>query len=95
MKMKKEKSFRGCQSCRREMEKIIKNGKNTRDDADDTEDGDDNNNNNNKNKNDTLCNSMKGDGAVGMRVDVFWPKEKKYYRGIVRLTQTLRGTTHR
>ena len=36
-----------------------------------------------KNENDTLCNSMKGDGAVGMRVDVFWPKEKKYYRGIV------------
>jgi hypothetical protein len=80
----RKKAFEGANLCRREMEKIIKNGKNTRDDADDTEDGDDNNNNNNnKNKNDTLCNSMKGDGAVGMRVDVFWPKEKKYYRGIV------------
>ena len=64
------------------MEKIIKNGKNTRDDADDTEDGDDNNNNNNnKNKNDTLCNSMKGDGAVGMRVDVFLAKGKEVLSG--------------
>ncbi|CAL6337925.1 unnamed protein product [Bathycoccus prasinos] len=81
----RKKAFEGANLCRREMEKIIKNGKNTRDDADDAEDDDDNNNNNNnnKNKNDTLCNSMKGDGAVGMRVDVFWPKEKKYYRGIV------------
>ena len=81
----RKKAFEGANLCRREMEKIIKNGKNTRDDADDAEDDDNNNNNNNnnKNKNDTLCNSMKGDGAVGMRVDVFWPKEKKYYRGIV------------
>ena len=31
----------------------------------------------------TFCCSMKGYGAVGMRVYIYWPEDGKYYRGIV------------
>ena len=32
-----------------------------------------------------ICRSMKSkDVAIGTRVDVYWPKDKKYYRGIMR-----------
>ena len=37
-----------------------------------------------KRKKGGLCRSMKSsDVAIGTRVDVYWPKDKKYYRGIV------------
>ena len=45
-----------------------------------TQRGDDDND---KKENDTICCCMKGKGAIGMRVDIFWPKERKFYRGIV------------
>jgi len=46
-----------------------------------TQCGDDDND---KKENDTIfCCCMEGKGAIGMRVDIFWPKERKFYRGIV------------
>ena len=46
-----------------------------------TQRGDDDND---KKENDAIfCCCMEGKGAIGMRVDIFWPKERKFYRGIV------------
>ena len=66
----RKKAFQSAQFWCSKMNKENRNTQCSNDDSD-------------KKENDTLCCCMQGIGAIGMRVDIFWPKERKFYRGIV------------